>query len=224
MIFDTLLRESLDFEMMENKNELTAPIVDYDRIRIQCDGDGVRTIVFFYGCPLRCKYCINPQTWTNEEVVNKYTPQELLEEVEIDSLYFQATNGGITFGGGEPLLHTEFIEKFIEIAPKEWNYWVETSLAVPFDNIQKIAPYIAKFVVDIKSLDADVYQNYTGKPVQLAEENLKRLLELVGAKKIWVRVPLIPNYNTRKQQKETVKKLKAMGIKSIQTFDYVTRR
>ena len=161
---------------MTTRNDgLTAPIVHYDRIRIQSDGDGVRTLVFFYGCPLRCQYCLNPQTWNGELRARQLTPQYLLEEVEIDNLYFQATNGGITFGGGEPLLHADFIKNFIEIAPKEWNYWVETSLAVPFAHIQKVAPHIAKFVVDIKSLDKGVYQNYTGQPLQLAEENLKRL-------------------------------------------------
>ena len=200
---------------------ITAPIVHYDRIRIQSDGDGVRTLVFFYGCPLRCQYCLNPQTWNGELRAQRLTPQYLLKEVEIDNLYFQATNGGITFGGGEPLLHADFIEKFIEIAPKEWNYWVETSLAVPFENIQKVAPYIAKFVVDIKSLDKDIYQNYTGQPLQLAEENLKRLLGLVGNDKIWVRVPFIPDYTTNEQQTATVEKLKDMGATSIQTFDYV---
>ena len=209
---------------MKMNSNVTAPIVHYDRIRIQSDGDGVRTIVFFYGCPLRCKYCINPQTWNGELSSHDYTPKELLKEVEIDNLYFQATNGGITFGGGEPLLHTDFIQKFIEISPVEWNYWVETSLAVPFDNIEKVAPYIAKFVVDIKSLDESVYQSYTGHPMHLAEENLKRLLELVGNDKIWVRVPFIPDYTTKEQQDATVAKLKDMGITSVQTFDYRTTR
>ena len=203
-------------------NILTAPIAAYDRIRIQSDGDGVRTLVCFYGCSLRCKYCINPQTWDGTRPPKRYTPQQLLREVEIDSLYFQATNGGITFGGGEPLLHTEFIKSFIEQAPKSWNYWVETSLAVPFEDIEKIAPFIKKFVVDIKSLDEEIYESYTNRPLGLAKENLQKLLALVGGKKIWVRVPYIPKFTTREQQLATVAKLKKQGIKNIERFDYVT--
>ena len=113
MIFDTLLRESLDFEMMENKNELTAPIVDYDRIRIQCDGDGVRTIVFFYGCPLRCKYCHNPDTWamTGGKIMEA---SDIIAQYERNLPFYKG--GGITVTGGEPMLQIDFlIEPFNQL-------------------------------------------------------------------------------------------------------------
>ena len=208
--------------MKTENNHLIATVAAYDRIRIQSDGDGVRTLVCFYGCPLRCKYCINPQTWDGTRAPKLYTVKGLLSEVEIDSLYFQATNGGITFGGGEPLLQADFIESFIRQAPKGWNFWVETSLAAPFENIAKIAPLIAKFVVDIKSLDEEIYEKYTGRSLSLAKENLKSLISLVGAKKIWVRVPYIPEFTTREQQNQTVAKLKKLGVKHIEKFDYTT--
>lgn len=204
-------------------SNIVAPIINYDRIRIKSDGDGIRTIVFFYGCPLRCEYCINKHTWNNKKKPKQYSVQKLLKEVEIDSLYFQATNGGITFGGGEPLLYPEFIEQFINIAPKEWNYWVETSLAVPFENVEKVARKITKFVIDIKSLDEKIYKSYTGKDVDLVYTNLKKLVELVGKEKIWVRVPYIPKFTTRAKQMATVNKVKELGLQSIESFDYIQK-
>lgn len=197
-----------------------APIINYDRIRIKSDGDGIRTIVFFYDCPLRCKYCLNRHAWDGSKKPKRYSPKELLSEVEIDSLYFQATNGGITFGGGEPLLYPGFIKSFIEVAPKEWNYWVETSLAVPWKNIETLIPYITKFVIDIKSLDETIYQNYTGQSLGLAKDNLEKLIRLIDVKRIWIRVPYISGFMDKEQQMETVEKLKDMGIKDVEIFDY----
>ena len=196
-------------------SNLTAPIIHYDRIRIKSDGHGIRTLVFFYGCPLRCQYCLNPHTWNGSKKGKVYSTQELLKEVEIDSLYFQATNGGITFGGGEPLLYPNFIKEFIEIAPIEWNYWIETSLSVPFENIEKIAPFISKFVVDIKTLNENTYKEYTKKSGDIVKENLMKLLALVGAEKIWVRVPYIPDYTSKEEQLETVKNLQELESKEL---------
>ena len=208
---------------MKDNNDLVAPIAGYERVRIQSDGDGVRTLVFFQGCPLRCRYCINRKTWDGTGQSTPYTVQQLLREVEIDSLYFLATNGGITFGGGEPLLYPDFIQNFVKEAPHGWNYWVETSLAVPFENVEKVAPFITKFVVDIKTLDGEIYQKYTGHSVELVQENLSKLIRLVVAKRIWVRVPYIAGFTEKETQRETVKALKKMGVKDIETFDYVIR-
>ena len=133
-----------------------ANIFAIGRHRMETDGDGIRSLVVFAGCPLRCKYCINPYTWDNSKTAVVYTPEMLLQKVSVDSVYFQATKGGITFGGGEPLLHARFISDFIDIAPDSWNHIVETSLSVPFENIAALADKIETFVVDIKSMDANI--------------------------------------------------------------------
>ena len=80
----------------------TADIFAIIRHRIPTDGDGVTTLVGLKGCPLACKYCLNPQCGTAKS--ERLTADELYEKVRIDDLYFIATGGGITFGGGEPLL------------------------------------------------------------------------------------------------------------------------
>ena len=87
--------------------KLKAPIIGIDRHRLTTDGEGVTTLVAFHGCPLHCKYCLNPQCLSPDGVLRTITPSELYSEVEIDDLYFVATGGGICFGGGEPLLHSK---------------------------------------------------------------------------------------------------------------------
>ena len=197
-----------------------ARISSIGRHRFEIDGMGVRTLVLFSGCPLRCKYCINPYTWDGSRKGILCTPETLVQKVSIDSLYFQATNGGVTFGGGEPLLYPDFISDFIDIAPSSWNYVVETSLAVPFENIEKVADEIGQFVVDIKSMDEDIYRAYTGGDLTLARNNLISLIGLVGKERVTVRVPIIPDYADDHSQHETIAKLQAMGVHNIDAFSY----
>ena len=197
-----------------------ANIFAIGRHRMETDGDGIRSLVIFAGCPLRCKYCINPYTWDSSKTAVAYTPEMLLQKVSVDSVYFQATNGGITFGGGEPLLHSQFISDFIDIAPKSWNYIVETSLSVPFENIAALANKIGTFVVDIKSMDASIYRNYTGAELELARNNLASLIKLVGAERIIVRVPVVPGYADVNSQSFSIRALKELGITNIDSFTY----
>ena len=72
------------------------------------DGEGVTTLVAGAGCPLLCRWCINKKILAEAPAEN-ISPSELLERVRIDDLYFQVTGGGVTFGGGESLLHAPFI-------------------------------------------------------------------------------------------------------------------
>ena len=97
-----------------------APILGIDRLRMGTDGKGITSLVTFYGCPLYCKYCLNPQCHNNLADVPYRNPQEVYDAVSVDELYYLATGGGVTFGGGEPLLFYEFIYDLVAIMPKEW--------------------------------------------------------------------------------------------------------
>ena len=119
-------------------------------MRFGTDGEGVRTLVGFYGCPLRCKYCINPISWNGTSKVKNCDPKTLFDKVRVDNLYFLSSGGGITFGGGEPLLYADFMCEFIKIAPSGWSFNIETSLHVDFENVQNVAPFVDLFIVDIK--------------------------------------------------------------------------
>ena len=79
-------------------------LIGISRHRIGVDGEGVTTLVAFHGCPLRCQYCLNPKALSPNGVWKRYTPEELYNHVKQDELYFCATGGGVTFGGGEPLI------------------------------------------------------------------------------------------------------------------------
>ena len=79
-------------------------LIGLSRHRIGVDGAGVTTLVAFHGCPLRCKYCLNPKALSLNGVWKRYIPEELYNHVKQDDLYFCATGGGVTFGGGEPLI------------------------------------------------------------------------------------------------------------------------
>ena len=91
-----------------------APLIGISRLRMGTDGHGVTTLVAFHGCPLRCKYCLNPQSLSDDANVMMKTPEEVMQTIRKDELYYLATNGGVTFGGGEPLLRAEFIKEVLE--------------------------------------------------------------------------------------------------------------
>ena len=103
--------------MEHNEQATKAPVVTYSRLRMLVDGDGITTLVCFHGCPLRCKWCINPFSFNPDTKVAWMTPQMLYDKVRLDELYFVATGGGVTFGGGEPLLYPGFL-KFIKYLRK----------------------------------------------------------------------------------------------------------
>ena len=83
---------------------MNAKIIGISRHRIGVDGPGVTTLVAFHGCTLSCKYCLNPKSIDPKVKGKRYTPSQLYDEIKKDNLYFLATGGGVTFGGGEPLL------------------------------------------------------------------------------------------------------------------------
>ena len=197
------------------------PLLSLSRLRMEVDGEGVTTLVAGAGCPLSCKWCINKKVL--QQTPTPVTPQELFNRVKIDDLYFQATGGGVTFGGGESLLHTEFIRSFRQLCGSRWKLYAETSLCVPREQVDIAAQCVDGFIVDIKDMDPEIYKAYTGKEATLAHENLAHLLSLVGPERILVRTPLIPDFNTKEAQDHSIELLKAMGFTRLDPFSYVIR-
>lgn len=200
----------------------TAKIFGISRHRLTTDGEGVTTLVAFNDCPLRCKYCLNKASWELDKG-RDYTPEILFEEVKIDQLYFLATHGGVTFGGGEPLLQVEFIKAFRELCGPQWQILVETSLNVPFENVQTIDPILDGYIVDIKDMNPEIYQAYTGKDNSIVLTNLEWLLNSGDPNRIMVRVPHIPEFNTDEDVAKSKEHLTAMGVKNIDEFYYIIR-
>lgn len=200
----------------------TAKIFGLSRHRLTTDGEGVTTLVTFNGCPLRCKYCINKTSWEMDKG-RDYTPEALYEEVKIDQLYFLATHGGITFGGGEPLLQKDFIKEFRALCGPQWSLVVETSLHVPFDTVQEMNDVLDGYIVDIKDMNPEIYLAYTGKEIDLALKNLEWILQHNDAERVMVRVPHIPEYNTEEDVAKSVERLREMGVEKIDEFEYIIR-
>ena len=209
---------------MTDQTQPTFPLAFCDRLRMATDGAGVTALVGAYGCPLQCKLCINPQTWherkDGKSPFERVTPAELVDRVKIDSLYYLATGGGVTFGGGEPLLHTDFITAFREVCHPDWRIYAESCLNIPEENVRAAARVVDHFFIDIKDMNPAIYSAYTGQDNTLVKSNLALLLSLVGAQRITVRVPHIPGFNTDSDVEASAAELKAMGVTLFDIFTY----
>lgn len=201
-------------------SSLKYPIAAIDRLRIGADGDGVRTLVLLCGCTLRCRMCINPYTWDGSREPRMYSADELYSKISIDRPYMLATCGGITFGGGEPMLYPELFNEIRDIFEPELTIYAETALNVPWDNIAQSLSSVDRYFVDIKTMDAAKYEEYTGKTPELAVDNLSRLLETKGPEALVVRIPEIPGLTDRESQLSSMDALKALGVTQFDLFRY----
>lgn len=206
---------------MEKKR---ARIIGISRHRLSTDGEGVTTLVAFHGCPLRCRYCLNLQSLGDGSRFKDYTPESLYDEVRVDELYFLATNGGVTFGGGEPCMHPEFIHEFRKLCGGGWQLNLETSLNVPSANIETLLPVVNTLIIDIKDMNPDIYCAYTGQGNDLVIDNLKLIAGQGRQSDCIIRIPLILNYNTDADRVASRSALEAIGFDRFDLFTYQIRR
>ena len=200
----------------------TAPIIGISRFRIGTDGKGITSLVCFHGCPMRCKYCLNPRSINPGTQYHILSSHELLEHLTKDELYYFATGGGVTFGGGEPLLYSPFIEEVLQLGAYAWNTTIETSLNIPLKNLTRLLDYNVRFIVDVKDMNPSIYKDYTSCNNDLVATNLAWMADNGLTDKVSVRLPLIPNYNTVESQRQSSEKLEAMGFNDIEEFTYIT--
>ena len=198
------------------------PIFAISRHRIATDGKGVTTLVAMHGCPLSCRYCLNPQCKNVGAVLQDYSPQQLLSEVTGDNLYFLATGGGITFGGGEPLQYPDFIAEFRHICPEQWTVNIETSLNVPLKNLMIVAHLTDRFIIDIKDTNPKIYRKYTNRDNSQMLNNLQWLVDEGLQDRCKIRLPLIPGYNKPRDISRSRIALAAMGFRHFEEFRYIT--
>ena len=160
------------------------------------DGPGVRYILFLHGCPLRCKYCHNPDTWANSKETMEMTPQEAIAKALKYKSYW-GNDGGITVSGGEPLLQIDFLIELFKLAKKEGvNTCIDTSGA----NFTREEPFFSKFnelmkytdllLLDIKHIDSQKHKELTGKPNDNILDMAKYLSDI--NKSVWIRHVLVP--------------------------------
>ena len=160
--------------------------------------------------------------------MHPYTPEQLMKEVQVDNLYFLATGGGVTFGGGEPCLRSEFIADFKQLAmshpdSSQWRFTIETSIAVAQHHIERLIPVIDQWIIDVKDMHPDIYERYTLHPIAPMLHNLQLLAESGLQERCLIRVPLIPEFNTPELQSESQQQLESMDFRHIEMFEYIRK-
>lgn len=213
------------------------------------DGPGIRTTVFFKGCPLSCAWCHNPESihprpqllyYSSKcigcgrcitackqnavtadghkitinrsacircgacteacptdalQMAGKEVPlDEILKEIDKDVVFYQQSGGGVTFSGGEPMAQIDALEALLQASKARGLHTaVDTSGHAPWPDFERILKWTDVFLFDVKHLDEDAHEAYTGVSNKVILENLRRLSER-GAS-IGLRVPVIPGIN-----------------------------
>ncbi len=184
------------------------------------DGPGIRFVVFLQGCPLRCKYCHNPETWANKEGNIKMTPEDLMEQVLRYKNYY-GSDGGVTFSGGEPLVQKEFLVECLKLCKKyKINSAIDTAGST--NDYNEILDLVDLVILDIKAYRNEDYKNITGKNI---DNSLKFLYACQNKnKKMWLRTVIVPGVNDTKEYiiglKNFIKDLK--NIEKIELMPYHT--
>lgn len=156
------------------------------------DGPGLRFVVFMQGCPLRCLYCHNPDTWDPENPGEEYTPEALLDKV---SRYqsFLTPNGGVTVSGGEPLMQAPFVGDFFRLCRKNGLHTaLDTSGYYLNDAVKVVLEQTDLVLLDIKSIDPDQHRDLTRVPIRNSLKFLAYLRET--GKPVWIRHVLVPGH------------------------------
>ena len=158
------------------------------------DGPGIRYVIFAQGCPLRCMYCHNPDTWARDtENQSMMSVEALLEDIVKYKSYFKYSGGGITLTGGEPLLQKEFAAALFKAAKREGIHTaLDTSgYDIIDDTTRDVLAHTDLVLLDFKSINADIFRQVTGFPIDNTLSFADYLLERNIP--VWARFVLVPN-------------------------------
>jgi pyruvate formate lyase activating enzyme len=239
------------------------------------DGPGIRSTVFLKGCPLKCKWCSNPESinpypeiffrkekcnqcgkcldackpqaitffensiridrskcdlcMVCEEICSfgainhtgqKITVNEVVREVMRDELFYNNSGGGVTLSGGEPLYQIEFTLSLLkEFKKKSLHTIIDTTGYAKSEDLDRVLDYIDLILFDIKHLDQEIHQKETGVKNDLILKNFEKILE--RGIKVWVRVPVIPDFNDNNDYIDNLAKfLSKRPIEKISLLKY----
>ena len=194
-----------DDKKMDNYLKTTGRIFDIQRYSIH-DGNGIRTIVFLKGCVLRCRWCCNPESQEfaiqtmkvqgEEKIIGRdVTVEEVMRTVEKDRTYYRRTGGGLTLSGGESLCQPEFARDLLRAAQEAGiNTALESMGHAQYSAIEQILPYLDQYLLDIKHMNPEKHEAFTGKRNELMLENARRIADS-GMTELSIRVPVVPGFN-----------------------------
>ena len=179
------------------------------------DGPGIRFIIFMQGCPLRCKFCHNRDTWDCNGGT-EYSVDEIFDRVMRYKNYFVASGGGVTVSGGEPLLQPDFlIALFTKLKEAGISIALDTSGMFDItDKLKKLIDLIDLFLVDIKCINDKVCKDLVGRSNKKELEFIKYLNSI--GKEIWIRQVIVPGITDNEQD---LYKLRDF----INSFEYITK-
>lgn len=184
------------------------------------DGRGIRTIVFFKGCFMRCAWCCNPESQEykiqtmiengKEKTVGKdVTVGEILPEILADIHYYRRSGGGVTLSGGEILAQPEFARDLLRACKQNGLHTaVESTGYAEFEKIQEILPYLDLYLMDIKHMDSAKHKEYTRAGNELILENAKKIAES-GEVELIIRTPVVPTFNDTAEEIRAIAKFAA---------------
>jgi len=173
------------------------------------DGGGIRTTVFFKGCPLACSWCHNPETKSFEAEAGAltYPPRKLAEIVMRDQIFF-GDSGGVTLSGGEPLAQDmAYMTEFLKILKQnEIHVACDTCGDAPWENFAAVLPYVDLFLYDIKAASQEVHIKHTKRGNERIITNLEKLHPLAN---VWLRIPVIGGVNDGEEMTAIINRAKS---------------
>ena len=218
--------------MRQKLTEVTGRIFNIQRFSIH-DGPGVRTIVFLKGCPLRCKWCCNPesQSYKQEEITTAgitkpvgkdVTVGEVLEEIERDRVYYRRSGyGGVTLSGGECLWQPEFSEALLRACHERGiSTAIETTGYADIEIIRRLLPHVDTVLMDIKHIDNEKHKKFTTQSNELILENARHIAR--ESKHLIIRTPVIPTFNDTQAEIGSIAKFASSldGVSEMHLLPY----
>lgn len=183
------------------------------------DGRGIRTIVFFKGCYMRCAWCCNPESQSYEierlieggktKIVGRdVTVTEIMPEILADLPYYRRSGGGVTLSGGEILAQPEFAKALLQACKEHGLHTaVESTGNAPWEDIEGILPYLDLYLMDIKHMDSAKHKEYTRAPNERILENAKKIA--ASGVELIIRTPVVPTFNDTAEEIRAIAKFAA---------------
>ncbi len=217
--------------MMENVYDQTGRIFDIQRYSLH-DGPGIRTIVFFKGCYLRCRWCCNPESQEygiqtmnmngmTKTVGRDVTVRELMDELEKDRAYYARSGGGVTLSGGECMAQPDFAEALLIACHRcGLTTAIETTAFADRAVVERLIPHVDYVLMDIKHMDSAKHKAFTGQPNEQILSNAYWIAE--HAASLTIRVPTIPTFNATEEEIAAIARFAASlpGVHALHLLPY----
>lgn len=181
------------------------------------DGPGIRTVIFFEGCLLRCKFCHNPETWTKKN--KNHTIDSILKIIKRNKPYYQ-DNGGVTLSGGEPLLQNKFLIELCKSLKKEKIHIALDTAGIGNGNYEELLQYIDLVLLDIKSITKEGFINITKIDKYNEFENFIEQLNKSN-KDVWIRQVIIPEENDNLEYIKNLNNFIHKKIKNVKKIEFL---